>query len=77
MKISMLGVFEPMRISVLYQGINQYVDTDEKLTIKDVLIKVGILTPMVLVCNGDTILPQTAIINSDIELEIIDVGSGG
>ena len=77
MKISMLGVFEPMRISVQYQGINQYIDTDEKLTIKDVLIKAGILTPMVLVCNGDKILPQTAIINSDIELEIIDVGSGG
>ncbi len=73
----MLGVIEPMRISVLYQGASQFIDTEEKLTIKEILIKAGILTSMVLVCNEDIIIPQTAIINSDVELEVIDVGSGG
>jgi len=77
MKISMLGVFEPMRISVLYQDMKQHIESEDKLTIKEVLIKAGIPTPMVLVCHKNTILPQTTIINSDIELEIIDVGSGG
>jgi sulfur carrier protein ThiS len=45
--------------------------------VKEVLIKAGIHSSMVLVCNNNQIIPQTSMINSDIELEIIDVGSGG
>ncbi|HJM45149.1 MAG TPA: hypothetical protein QF644_04295 [Candidatus Poseidoniaceae archaeon] len=66
-----------MRISVLYQGTTQHVDSEKKLTVKEVLIKAGIHSSMVLVCNNNQIIPQTSMINSDIELEIIDVGSGG
>ncbi len=77
MKISVMGVDDTMRISVLYQGTTQYVDSEKKLTVKDVLVKAGIHSSMVLVCNENQIIPQTSMINSDIELEIIDVGSGG
>jgi len=77
MKISVLGVDEPMRISITYQGINHQIDSDKNITIKEVLVKAGINSSMVLVCNKGQIIPQTAIINSDVELEIIDVGSGG
>tara|TARA_B100000945_G_C20424510_1_gene619666 strand:- start:1265 stop:1498 length:234 start_codon:yes stop_codon:yes gene_type:complete len=77
MKISVLGVGEPMRISITYQGTNQFVDSEKNISIKEVLIKAGINSSMVLVCNNNQIIPQTSIINSDIELEIIDVGSGG
>lgn len=77
MKISVMGVDDTMRISVLYQGTTQYVDSEKKLTVKDVLVKAGIHSSMVLVCNDNQIIPQTSMINSDIELEIIDVGSGG
>ena len=77
MKISVLGVDEPMRISITYQGINQVIDSEKNISIKEVLIKAGINSSMVLVCNNNQIIPQTSVINSDIELEIIDVGSGG
>ena len=77
MKISVLGVDEPMRISITYQGTNQQIDSDKNITIKEVLVKAGINSSMVLVCNNSQIIPQTSVINSDIELEIIDVGSGG
>ena len=68
---------EPMRISITYQGANQQIDSDKNITIKEVLVKAGINSSMVLVCNNSQIIPQTSVINSDIELEIIDVGSGG
>jgi sulfur carrier protein ThiS len=77
MKISVLGVDEPMRISITYQGTNQQIDSDKNITIKEVLVRAGINSSMVLVCNNSQIIPQTSVINSDIELEIIDVGSGG
>ena len=77
MKISVLGVDEPMRISITYQGINQIIDSEKNISIKEVLIKAGINSSMVLVCNNNQIIPQTSVINSDTELEIIDVGSGG
>jgi len=70
-------VDEPMRISITYQGINQIIDSEKNISIKEVLIKAGINSSMVLVCNNNQIIPQTSVINSDIELEIIDVGSGG
>ncbi|MAK05449.1 MAG: hypothetical protein CMA03_06170 [Euryarchaeota archaeon] len=66
-----------MRISITYQGINQIIDSEKNISIKEVLIKAGINSSMVLVCNNNQIIPQTSVINSDIELEIIDVGSGG
>jgi|TARA_B100001540_G_C15726900_1_gene605759 sulfur carrier protein ThiS len=77
MKISVLGVDEPMRISITYQGTNQQIDSDKNITIKEVLVRAGINSSMVLVCNNSQIIPQTSVINSDIKLEIIDVGSGG
>ena len=77
MKISVMGVHDIMRIKVLYQDTIQFVDSDEKITIKEVLIKTGIHASMVLVCSENQIIPQTSVINSDIELEVIDVGSGG
>jgi sulfur carrier protein ThiS len=77
MKISVVGMDDTMRISILYQGTTQHIDSENKLTVKEVLIKAGIHSSMVLVCNENQIIPQTSVINSDIELEIIDVGSGG
>ena len=68
---------EPMRISITYQGTNQQIDSDKNITIKEVLVRAGINSSMVLVCNNSQIIPQTSVINSDIKLEIIDVGSGG
>ena len=77
MKISVVGMDDTMRISILYQGTTQHIDSEKKLTVKEELIKAGIHSSMVLVCNENQIIPQTSVINSDIELEIIDVGSGG
>ena len=77
MNIRVLGVDERMRISITYQGTNQQIDSDKNITINEVLVKAGINSSMVLVCNNGQIIPQTAVINSDVELEIIDVGSGG
>ena len=77
MKISVLGADGPMRISITYQGTNQQIDSDKNITIKEVLVRAGINSSMVLVCNNSQIIPQTSVINSDIKLEIIDVGSGG
>lgn len=66
-----------MRIKISYQGNIQTIDSENKITVKEILLKSGINSSMVLVCNNNHIIPQTSMINSDVELEVIDVGSGG
>jgi sulfur carrier protein ThiS len=66
-----------MRIKISYQGNIQTIDSENKITVKEILLKSGINSSMVLVCNNNQIIPQTSMINTDVELEVIDVGSGG
>tara|TARA_Y100001980_G_scaffold46345_1_gene30321 strand:+ start:27867 stop:28085 length:219 start_codon:yes stop_codon:yes gene_type:complete len=72
-----MGVHLHVRIKLSYQGNQKTIDSEDKITVKEILSKAGISSSMVLVCNNDRIIPQTSTITSDIELDVIDVGSGG
>ena len=47
------------------------------LTISEVLARLGIPASTVLAVHGDTIVPHTSRIESDLRLELIVVSSGG
>ncbi len=47
------------------------------LTISEVLERLGIPASTVLAVHGDTIVPHTSRIESDLRLELIVVSSGG
>ena len=66
-----------MRIRLLHDGVWTTIESESPMRILEVLERAGITTSMVLVTLGDRILPHTTLIKSDIELEAIDVGSGG
>lgn len=66
-----------MRIRLLHDGVWTTLESEQPLMIVDVLKQAGITTSMVLVTLENRILPHTTLIKSDIELEVIDVGSGG
>ena len=53
------------------------VESEGPLTISAVLERLGIPASTVLAVHGDTIVPHTSRIESDLRLELIVVSSGG
>ena len=53
------------------------VESEGPLTISEVLERLGIPSSTVLAVHGDTIVPHTSRIESDLPLELIVVSSGG
>ena len=53
------------------------VESEGPITISELLEKLGIPASTVLAVHGDTIVPHTSRIESDISLELIVVSSGG
>ena len=66
-----------MRVEVEHYGEVLSVDFDAPLTISEVLERLAIPTSTVLAVHGDTIVPHTSRIESDLRLELIVVSSGG
>ncbi len=66
-----------MQIEVSHDGEVIPVEYEGPITISDLLEKLGIPASTVLAVHGDTIVPHTSRIESDISLELIVVSSGG
>ncbi len=67
-----------MRITVdCGEGEPRIVESDEPITIAEVLTRLDIAASTVLAVHGDTIVPHTSTISNDIEIELIVVSSGG
>ena len=66
-----------MEVEVEHDGEVLSVVSEGPLTISDVLERLGIPASTVLAVHGDTIVPHTSRIESDLRLELIVVSSGG
>jgi len=66
-----------VRIQVEHDGDSLALESDVPITISEVLERMSIPASTVLAVHGDTIVPHTSIIESDINLELIVVSSGG
>ena len=66
-----------VRIEVNHDGEALSVESEGPITISELLGKLGIPSSTVLAVHGDTIVPHTSRIESDISLELIVVSSGG
>ena len=67
-----------MRIEVVHaEGESSIVESDDPITISEVLARLDIASSTVLAILGETIVPHTSTINDDIEIELIVVSSGG
>jgi sulfur carrier protein ThiS len=67
-----------MRISVNHEdGGPSIVETDEPISIAEVLNKLDIASSTVLAVLGETIVPHSSIVTEDLEIELIVVSSGG
>ena len=60
-----------------HDGEDHAVESEGPLTISEVLERLGIPASTVLAVHGDTIVPHTSRIESDLRLELIVVSSGG
>tara|TARA_B100001250_G_scaffold85993_1_gene71133 strand:- start:31198 stop:31398 length:201 start_codon:yes stop_codon:yes gene_type:complete len=66
-----------MRVEVEYSGQVHIVESDDPISVSDVLSRLSIPPSTVLAVFGDTIIPHTSIINDDTKLELVIVSSGG
>ena len=66
-----------VRIEVNHDGEALSVESEGPITISELLEKLGIPSSTVLAVHGDTIVPHTSRIESDVSLELIVVSSGG
>jgi sulfur carrier protein ThiS len=66
-----------MRIEVEHGDELLVVESDEPITIRDVLKQLEIPSSTVLAVFGDSIVPHTSEISDDIHLELVVVSSGG
>ena len=66
-----------MKVEVEHDGEVLSVVSEGPLTISEVLERLGIPASTVLAVHGDTIVPHTSRIESDLRLELIVVSSGG
>ncbi|HIM64420.1 MAG: hypothetical protein QF591_04775 [Candidatus Thalassarchaeum sp.] len=66
-----------MEVEVEHDGEVLSVESEGPLTISEVLERLGIPASTVLAVHGDTIVPHTSRIESDLRLELIVVSSGG
>ncbi len=53
------------------------IESDEPISVAEVLARLDIQPSTVLAVVGETIIPHTSTINDDVELELIVVSSGG
>ena len=53
------------------------VESDEPISVNELLQRVGLQPSTVLVASGEKVVPHTTIIKSDVKLEAIIVSSGG
>ncbi len=77
LEISMTRYARAVRIEVSHDGEAISVESEGPITISELLGKLGIPSSTVLAVHGDTIVPHTSRIKSDISLELIVVSSGG
>jgi len=66
-----------VRIEINHDGETLSVESEGPITILELLERLGIPSSTVLAVHGDTIVPHTSLIESDISLELIVVSSGG
>ena len=66
-----------MEVEVEHDGEVLSVESEGPLTISEVLERLGIPASTVLAVHGDTLVPHTSRIESDLRLELIVVSSGG
>ena len=66
-----------MLVGVTSEGERQIVENDGPMTVAEVLQRVGIAASTVLAVVDDVIIPHTATIEGDVEIELIIVSSGG
>ena len=67
-----------MRITVNHEdGGPRIVETDEPISIAEVLNRLDIASSTVLAVLGETIVPHSSMITDDIEIDLIVVSSGG
>ncbi|MEC7720662.1 MAG: hypothetical protein VYC60_02050 [Candidatus Thermoplasmatota archaeon] len=66
-----------MRIQVEHDGDSLTLESDVPISISEILDRMSIPASTVLAVHGETIVPHTSIIESDINLELIIVSSGG
>ena len=66
-----------MEVEVEHDGEVLSVVSEGPLTISEILERLGIPASTVLAVHGDTIVPHTSRIESDLRLELIVVSSGG
>ena len=66
-----------MRIEVNHDDELMTVESEGPITISELLERLSIPSSTVLAVHGDTIVPHTSRIESDISLELIVVSSGG
>ena len=66
-----------VRIQVEHDGDSLTLESDVPISISEILDRMSIPASTVLAVHGETIVPHTSIIESDIILELIIVSSGG
>ncbi len=66
-----------VHIEVNHDGEALSVESEEPITISELLEKLDIPSSTVLAVHGDTIVPHTSRIESNVSLELIVVSSGG
>ena len=66
-----------VRIEINHDGETLSVESEGPITILELLERLGIPSSTVLAVHGETIVPHTSRIESDIRLELLGVASGG
>jgi sulfur carrier protein ThiS len=66
-----------MRIEFRVTDEVHIVESDEPISVNELLRRVGLQPSTVLVATGGTVIPHTTLIKSDVKLEGIIVSSGG
>ena len=66
-----------MIIRVEHLGEIAEVESEDPISVSEVLEKMGVPPSTVLAVHGETIVPHTSIIKNDTKLELVIVSSGG
>ncbi len=66
-----------MRVEIEHQGEELIVESEDPISINEVLERLDIPSSTVLAVHKDVIVPHTSTIGADIRLELVVVSSGG
>tara|TARA_B100000586_G_scaffold265188_1_gene236554 strand:- start:1060 stop:1260 length:201 start_codon:yes stop_codon:yes gene_type:complete len=66
-----------VRIELEHQGEPLVFETEEPITINELLDRLGIPSSTVLAVHDGVIVPHTSVISADLRLELVVVSSGG